>query len=107
MYRSREISGDRVITVGVLSIIMSLFIESVVNHDKNEFTNKRHLLVCNSCYWCTSYLPDLENDTIEYFDNCPVCNEKIKSMFISENDSKRLDSKHIQNFMTESESWVN
>ena len=48
MYKSREISGDRVITVGGLTIIMSVFIESVVNHDKNEFTNKRHLLVCSS-----------------------------------------------------------
>ena len=53
-----------------------------------------------------SYLPDRENDTIEYFDNCPVCNEELESMFISENASKRLDSKHIQNIMTESENWV-
>ena len=53
------------------------FIESVVNHDKNEYVNKRHLLVCNRCCWCLSYLPDRENDTIEYFDNCPMCNEEI------------------------------
>jgi len=36
------------------------FIESVVNHDKNEYVNKRHLLVCNRCCWCLSYLPDLK-----------------------------------------------
>ena len=49
---------------------MSTFIESVVNHDKSDYTNKRHLLVCDNCYWCLSYLPDLEHDEIEYFNNC-------------------------------------
>ena len=50
---------------------MNSFIETIVNHDKNDYINKRHLLVCDKCYWCLSYLPDLENDEIEYFDNCP------------------------------------
>ena len=40
------------------------FIESIVNYVKNENVNKRHLLVCNRCCWCLSYLPDRENDTI-------------------------------------------
>ena len=35
-----------------------------------------------------------------------MCNEEIKSMYISENASKRLDSEHIQNTMTQSENWV-
>ena len=80
---------------------MSTFIDivSVGNHNNNEFINKRRLLICGSCYWCSSYLPDLENDTLEYFDNCPMCNEEIKSMFISDNASKRIDSKHIQHIV--------
>lgn len=80
---------------------MSTFIdiESVGNHNKNEFINKRRLLICDSCYWCSSYLPDIENDILEYFDNCPMCNEEIKSMFISDNTSKRIDSKHIQHIV--------
>lgn len=57
---------------------MSDFIETVVDHNKHDYSDKRHLLVCNNCYWCLSYLPDLENDTIKYFDNCPKCNEDIK-----------------------------
>ena len=78
---------------------MSIFIERVANYNKNEFINKRRLLICGSCYWCSSYFPDLENDILEYFDNCPMCNEEIKSMFISENASKRIDSKHIQHIV--------
>ena len=74
-------------------------IESVGNYNKNEFINKRLLLICGSCYWCSSYLPDFENDILEYFDNCPMCNEEIKLMFISENASKRIDSKHIQHIV--------
>ncbi len=58
---------------------MNSFIETILNHDKKDYINKRHLLVCDKFYWCLSYLPDLENDEIEYFDNCPKWNdEKIK-----------------------------
>ena len=85
---------------------MSTFIETVINHNKHDYTDKRHLLVCDNCYWCLSYLPDLENETIEYFDNCPTCNEDIKLMYISKKASDGLDSKHIENIMTESENWV-
>ena len=86
---------------------MSTFIGSVANHDKIDYINKRHLLVCNHCYWCSSYLPDLENDDIEYFDNCPLCNEELKSMVISESASKTLDTNHRENIMTPSENWGN
>ena len=48
---------------------MNTFIESVVSHDKSEYTDKRHLLVCDCCYWCSSYLPDIENDNDDYFHN--------------------------------------
>lgn len=85
---------------------MSTFIETVVNHDKKDYINKRRFLVCDNCYWCLSYLSDLENDPIEYFNKCPKCNEKIKAMFISEKASERVDSEHVQNIMTESENWV-
>lgn len=53
-------------------------------------------------------MPDIENDNDndDYIHNCPVCNEKIKSMNISENASNKLDSKHIENILTESENWV-
>ena len=81
-------------------------VESVGSYDKNDFIDKRHFLVCDCCYWCSSYLPDLENENDEYIDNCPMCNEKIKIMFISEDKSQKLDAKHIQNIMTESENWV-
>jgi hypothetical protein len=57
---------------------MSDFIETVVDHNKHDYSDKRQLLVCNNCYWCLSYLPDLENDTIKYFDNCPKYNKDIK-----------------------------
>jgi transcription initiation factor IIE alpha subunit len=85
---------------------MSTFIETVVYHDKNDYINKRRFLVCDNCYWCLSYLPDLENDPIKYFNKCPKCNEEIKAMFISEKASERVDSEHVQNIMTESENWV-
>jgi len=66
--------------------------EKVANYNKNFLINKRQLLVCDGCYWCLSYLPDLEGETNEYFDNCPKCKEDVKRMYISEQASKDLES---------------
>jgi hypothetical protein len=68
----------------LMFVLVSSFIDSVVYHDKSDYTNKRHLLVCDNCYWCLSYLPDLESDDIEFFNDCPKCDGTIKSMYISE-----------------------
>ena len=75
---------------------MSIIIESMVNYVKNENIDKRNFLVCDCCYWCSSFLPDLENENDDYIDNCPVCNEKTKATFISEDKSRRLDAKYLQ-----------
>ena len=73
-------------------------------YQNNNSVDERYFLICDCCYWCTSYLPDFVNEIKAHFDSCPMCNQKIKSMHISE---KVLDSKHIQNIMTESENWIN
>ena len=85
---------------------MNASLDSQIYGDKSDFANKRHLLVCDNCCWCVSYLPDLESDEIEYFDNCPYCDEETRSMFISDKASEKLDRKHIQNVMTEFERWA-
>jgi len=54
---------------------------------KKDF-NKRHFLICHNCYWCLSYLLDLENNGIENFSKCQKCNNHIKLMYISELASK-------------------
>jgi hypothetical protein len=73
---------------------------------QNSYFNGKSFLICNCCYWCSSYLPNFVNDIMQHFDNCPRCNGEIKSMLISENASKRLDYRHIQNIVTDSEIWV-
>lgn len=65
------------------SKFMRSTIERVVNNDKNDYINKRHLLVCDNRYWL-SHLQDLEYYIIEYFDNCPKCWEDLKLMYISQ-----------------------
>ena len=85
---------------------MNVSLDTVVFGDKSEYANKRHLLVCDNCCWCLSYLPDLESDVIEYFDNCPYCNKETRSMFISETAAENLDTKHIQNILNEFEIWA-
>lgn len=86
--------------------IYEFFIGTIVNHDKNDYFDKRHILVCDNCYWCLSYLPDLENDDIEYFNDCPKCNAEVKMMYISENASKDVDFRHRENILAQSENWI-
>jgi hypothetical protein len=78
----------------------------LVKRQNDSYFNGKSFLICNCCYWCSSYLPDFVNDIMQHFDNCPRCNGEIKSMLISENASKRLDYKHIPNIVTNSEIWV-
>lgn len=80
---------------------MGNFIGKIANCNKNYLINKRQLLVCDSCYWCLSFLPDLEGETNEYFDNCPQCKEDIKRMYISEQSSEGLDSTHLRSKITQ------
>ena len=83
---------------------MKMETEKIKKRQNHNFDDGRCFLICDCCYWCTSYLPDFVNEIKAHFDSCPMCNQKIKSMHISE---KHLDSKHIQNIMTESENWIN
>jgi hypothetical protein len=78
----------------------------LVKRQNYSYFDEKSFLICNCCYWCSSYLPDFVNDIMQHFDNCPRCNGEIKSMLISENASKRLDYKHIPNIVTNSEIWV-
>ena len=85
------------------------FGSELVNKRQNDsYFDEKSFLICNfyCCYWCSSYLPDFKNDMIQHSNNCPKCNGEITSMLISENASKRLDYRHIQNIMTDSENWV-
>ena len=78
----------------------------LVKRQNDSYFNGKSFLICNCCYWCSSYLPDFVNGIMQHFDNCPRCNGKIKSMLISENASRRLDYTHIPNIVTNSEIWV-
>jgi hypothetical protein len=63
------------------------------SQEKRHLINQRHILFCDNCYWCTTYLPDLENDTIEDFHNCPKCRQNLTRMYISEQASHRFNEK--------------
>jgi len=60
-----------------------MFIEKIANYNKEYFVNKRQLFVCGNCYWCLTYLPELEGESGEDFNNCPRCKEHFKRMYIS------------------------
>jgi hypothetical protein len=74
----------------------------LVKRQNHSYFDEKSFLICDCCYWCSSYLPDIKNDMIQHFDDCPKCNGGITSKLISENASKRLDFKHIQNILTDS-----
>ena len=45
------------------------------------------------------------NEIDDYINTCPMCNEKTRAMFISEDKSQRLDAIYIQKIMTKSDNW--
>ena len=97
---------DNLIKSEDLSYIVAFDRELIKKRQNYSYFDEKSFLICNCCYWCSSYLPDFVNDIMQHFDNCPKCNGEIKSMLISENASKRLDYKHIPNIVTNSEIWV-
>jgi hypothetical protein len=53
--------------------------------DRSSSIKKIDFLICNSCFWCASYL-DSENSLIPF--ECPSCKQKaIECMPISVNDA--------------------
>jgi hypothetical protein len=97
---------DNVINSEDLSYIVAFDRELIKKRQNYNSIDGRCFLICDCCYWCSSYLPDFVNGIMQHFDKCPMCNEETTSMLISENASKRLDYNHIQNMMVESENWV-
>ena len=54
---------------------------------KKEFFKQIHFLLCESCFWCASYL-SLESVSIT---RCPKCYNKIEWMPISDVNLSKLD----------------
>lgn len=51
-------------------------------------SKKRKFLICNSCFWCASYL----TNKFRSMENCPTCNDGIlDSMPISSNETYKFD----------------
>ena len=88
--------------------IYEFFIETRVNHEKNDYIDKRHLLVCDNCYWCLSCLPDLENNqSVNILMTVLNVMPKLKvCIFERERESKNVDFRHRENILAQSENWI-
>ncbi len=48
----------------------------------------RNFLICGSCFWCASYLNNIQS----FLDLCPSCkNEKVESIPISFDETYKFD----------------
>jgi rubrerythrin len=46
---------------------------------KKNVKHQRHFILCESCFWCATYLMDM----IETVYKCPICNKlRVKSLLI-------------------------
>ena len=79
-----------------------MYVSREFNQEKRELINQRHILLCDNCYWCLSYLPDLENNRIQNFGKCPKCHHNLTRMYISKKASRRFEEKGSQE-MSENE----
>ena len=80
-------------TVNFVSILQIKKIENEDNNSRNNYfsgnetSDKRllHFLICNSCFWCASYI---RRDASAI--KCPSCNCKVESMPISRGQNSKL-----------------
>jgi hypothetical protein len=79
-----------------VNFVSILQIKKIENEDKNsrnnyfsggETSDKRllHFLICDSCFWCASYIRR-DDSTIK----CPSCNCVVESMPISRGQNSKL-----------------
>jgi hypothetical protein len=71
------------------------------NTDRLIYLQQIRFLLCQSCFWCASYVITSDcssnNNSVLTFSTlikkCPICkNDKIKSLPISHNEHYKLDS---------------
>jgi predicted RNA-binding Zn-ribbon protein involved in translation (DUF1610 family) len=56
-------------------------------NDKKELSKQIHFLLCESCFWCASYLSSKSVSVVK----CPNCyNNKIERLPISKSDPDKL-----------------
>lgn len=55
---------------------------------ENEPITRRYFLICQTCYWCASYIDIMGSMEDLPYEACPTCNDiKIESLPISYNEN--------------------
>lgn len=54
---------------------------------ENEPTSRRYFLLCQTCFWCASYIDIMGNMDDSHYKACSICNDnRIESLPISDTD---------------------
>ena len=52
-------------------------------YNKHAFNKKKRFLICESCFWMVSTLPDASYRYAAHYAKCPVCADKLFEFLIS------------------------
>jgi len=65
--------------------------------EERDYYNQRNFLMCNSCFWCASFV----NSRYRSFSECPACmDSELESMPISLNERYTFDHDPQQGLVT-------
>ena len=54
---------------------------------EDEPISRRYFLICQTCFWCASYIDIMDNIEDLPYKACPTCNDnRIESLQISDNE---------------------
>lgn len=67
-------------------------IESLVHGKNDADVNRKHFLICKSCYWCASYL----TNACGYISMCPACGTNKMELLPLSDSSYRFKHEKIQ-----------
>jgi hypothetical protein len=77
-------------------------IANMANKDNVKDTashQKKYFLLCETCFWCATYLI---NDDCTTFSKCPTCNNaKVESLPIAKNEYYKFDYSPLSGFTFE------
>ena len=61
-----------------------------------QLINHIYFVICNSCYWCASYLGTDNMESLSHVLNCHVCNSPTELVPIRTDESFRIEYNHAR-----------
>jgi hypothetical protein len=65
---------------------------AIQTNTENEPTSRKYFMICQTCFWCASYIDIIENIDALPYNACPTCNHTaIELLSLSNGEHYRFE----------------